>query len=266
MNLPVYHIDAFTNEVFGGNPAGVMPLSYWLPDEILLQLAAENALPETAFFVDRGDYYDLRWFTPDIEMDLCGHATLATAHVLANHLGKGVGPFHFETRSGRLTVTLEADWYTLDLPSRPPRPAILPAGFIDAFGHKPLEIMRDRDYVLLFESAAQIRTLSPDRAALDRHNLGPGGIICTAPGGVSTGVDFVSRFFTPQSTIFEDPVTGSAHCTTVPFWAERLGKRVLTARQLSARGGYLRCELRDERVLLGGQAVTYSEGVVRLPS
>lgn len=235
-------------------------MNKWLPKDQMLRIAAENAVPETAFFIDCGEYYELKWYTPDVEMDLCGHATLATAHVLVRHLGRDAKtPLVFHTRSGELRVTVGPGGYTLDLPSRPPQPALLPAEIAGAFGHEPLEVLRARDYVLIYESEDEIRNLRPDRSTLDRINLDPGGIICTAPGHE---VDFVSRFFTPQATIFEDPVTGSAHCTLTPLWAARLGKKTLTARQLSARGGSLHCTLNGDRVLIKGQAVTYMEGKI----
>lgn len=263
--FPLYQVDAFTSILFHGNPACVVPLTKWLPVETMRRLADENAVPETAFFIDNGpgQPIELRWFTPDLEMDLCGHATVATAHVLAHHLGHSTDePFVFHTKSGNLTVSVTPSGYILDLPSRPADDAELPREIALAFGHKPREVLKARDYMLVFDSEKHIRSLQPDRSILDQLNLGPGGIICTARG---EEVDFVSRFFSPKSTIFEDPVTGSAHCTLTPYWAARLNKKQLTARQLSARGGSLHCTLAPNgRVLLKGHAVTYMEGKVTL--
>ncbi len=263
--LPLYQVDAFTSLLFHGNPACVVPLTKWLPVETMRRIADENAVPETAFFIDNGadQPIELRWFTPDIEMDLCGHATVATAHVLVQHLGHdSATPIVFHTKSGNLRVTVSPSGYVLDLPSRPAAPAELPREIALAFGPKPREVRKARDYMLIFDSEKQIQDLQPDRSLLDRLDLGPGGIICTARG---EEVDFVSRFFTPQATIFEDPVTGSAHCTLTPYWADQLGKKQMTARQLSARGGALHCTLAaDDRVLIKGHAVTYLEGKIIL--
>lgn len=259
--LPLYQVDAFTSLLFHGNPACVVPLVKWLPVETMRRIAAENAVAETAFFINNGhgQPIELRWFTPDIEMDLCGHATVATAHVLVQHLGYPADkPIEFHTKSGNLTVSVVATSYILDLPSRPATDADLPRSIALAFGPTPREVLKARDYMLVFDNEKQIQQLQPDRSILDQINLGTGGIICTARGDE---VDFVSRFFTPQATIFEDPVTGSAHCTLTPYWAERLRKKTLTARQLSGRGGALHCTLTvDERVLIKGHAVTYLEG------
>jgi len=263
--LPLYQVDAFTSLLFHGNPACVVPLAKWLPVETMRRIANENAVPETAFFIDNGPDHpiELRWFTPDLEMDLCGHATVATAHVLTQHLGRGTAePLTFHTKSGNLRVSVTPSGYVLDLPSRPAEDAELPRELALAFGPKPREVRKARDYMLVFDSEKQIRELQPDRSILDQLNLGVGGIICTARG---EEVDFVSRFFSPQATIFEDPVTGSAHCTLTPYWAERLNKKQLTARQLSARGGALHCTLApDQRVLVKGHAVTYMEGRITI--
>lgn len=258
MTLPIFHVDAFTGVLFHGNPACVVPLAKWLPRDQMQRIAAENGVPETAFFIDCGDHYELKWFTPDVEMDLCGHATLATAHVLVRHLGREPSPtMIFRTKAGELKVSAGAGGYTLDLPARPAIPALLPVEITGAFGYEPLEVLKARDYVLIFASEEEVRDLQPDRTILDRINLDPGGIICTARGNE---VDFVSRYFTPQATIFEDPVTGSSHCTLAPLWGERLRKKVMTARQLSHRGGALFCTLAEDRVLIKGQAVTFMEG------
>lgn len=254
---PIFQVDAFTQHLFRGNPACVVPLDHWPEDAVLLKIAAENAVPETAFFIPTAVGFHLRWFTPDIEMDLCGHATLATAHVIFRHLGFTDKVIRFESASGILTVDDAAAGYILDFPSRPPVAATLPPLIAEGIGATPREVWKARDYVLVFDDEATIRELRPDRARLDQVNLDPGGIIVTAPGKTS---DFVSRFFTPQSTIFEDPVTGSAHCTLAPYWAQRLGKTTLTARQLSQREGELTCTLIHDRVQLQGYARTYLEG------
>jgi len=261
MRLPIFQVDAFTERVFGGNPAAVCPLKEWLPDTVMQRIAMENAVAETAFFVPRGRDYAIRWFTPEIEMDLCGHATLATAHVIARHLDRSVESLRFHSNSGELFVRIDAEVITLDFPSRKPEPARAPALILEAFPSKPVEVLKARDYVLVFEDEATIRRLAPDRSLLDRINLDPGGVVATARG---RDVDFVSRYFTPQASIFEDPVTGSAHCSLVPYWAEKLGKDSMVAMQLSPRTGTLYCQQQDDRVLLAGKAVTYLEGHLTL--
>ncbi|MEO0472020.1 MAG: PhzF family phenazine biosynthesis protein [Bacteroidota bacterium] len=262
MSIPIYQIDAFTNRTFGGNPAAICPLDHWLDDAVLQQIAIENNLAETAFFVQlpNGQYH-LRWFTPEFEMDLCGHATLAAAFVLFEEMNFP-GPFiTFESQSGPLTVRKTDDQYELDFPSRPPEKATLPTIIQEGMGLVPQEVWKARDYVLLYKSEAEIRALQPDASILNQINLDPGGIVATAA-GETEGVDFVSRFFTPQAVIFEDPVTGSAHCSLTPFWADRTGKDKLFAQQISARGGELHCELAGERVKLQGQAVKFLEGEI----
>jgi len=257
MKLNLYQVDAFTDKIFGGNPACVVPLETWLPNDILLKIAKENAVAETAFFVYRGDKIHLRWFTPEIEMDLCGHATLATAHCLKTILGDQRSPFIFETLSGDLTVFTEGEFYTMDFPSRMPSPAVLPKPIEQSLSIPPKEVFKSRDYVLVYESEAAIRNIRIDRQFFDTINLDPGGVIVTAKGD---DCDFVSRFFTPQASILEDPVTGSAHCSLIPFWAQRLKKNEMTALQLSERVGTLYCKNKGERVLISGQAKTYSIG------
>jgi PhzF family phenazine biosynthesis protein len=259
MTLNLYQIDAFTDSMFGGNPACVVPLKDWLPDALLLKIARENAVAETAFYVDNGDSFHLRWFTPEIEMDLCGHATLATAHCLKTILGYNADRFVFTSRSGDLPVTVNNGWYTLDFPSRKPVAAVLPDNILQALSIKPMEVLQARDYVLVYENEEQIRDIQINRPLFDQLNLDPGGVVITAPG---TNCDFVSRFFTPQASIFEDPVTGSAHCSLVPYWAEKLGKQEMLALQLSERVGTLVCENKGDRVLIGGQAKTYSTAVL----
>ncbi len=261
MELELYQIDAFTNKVFAGNPACVVPLKEWLPDDILLNIAQENAVAETAFFIENGDKFHLRWFTPEIEMDLCGHATLASAHCLKTILHHSADEFVFESKSGKLKVSVNNDWYSMDLPSRPPQQAELPDSIFAAFSIKPQAVFKSRDYLLLYETEEDIRAIQIDRQTFDQVNIDPGGVIVTAKGN---HVDFVSRFFTPQASIMEDPVTGSAHCTLIPFWAKKLGKKELSAMQLSKRVGHLDCIDNGDRVIVKGQAVTYSTGRITL--
>jgi PhzF family phenazine biosynthesis protein len=259
MEIRIYQIDAFTGHPFGGNPAAVCPLESWPDDALMQEIAAENNLAETAFFVRSGNGYHLRWFTPEIEIDLCGHATLATAHVLFHHLGHAGDTISFSSMSGPLSVRKKDGRIELDFPARDPIPSTLPPIIAEGIGVEPLEVLKARDYVLLLRDEAEVRALTPNRQLLDRINIDPGGIIVTAPGHRT---DFVSRFFTPQAAIFEDPVTGSAHCSLVPYWARKLGKTVLVAEQVSRRGGTLWCELTGDRVLMAGEAVTYLEGKV----
>ncbi len=257
IELNLYQVDAFTDHVFGGNPACVIPLEEWLPDEQLLLLARENAVAETAFFIRQGDRFSLRWFTPDIEMDLCGHATLATAHVIKTFLGYKQDRILFDSASGPLEVSFKDELYVLDFPSRKPAETTLPEGVSQALDRQPVAVLKARDYVLVYDSEEDIQNIRINRQVLDQINLDPGGVIITAPGSTS---DFVSRFFTPQASIMEDPVTGSAHCSLIPYWSERLQKKELTARQLSERIGTLYCTDNGERVLIAGNARTYSAG------
>ncbi len=261
MKLELYQIDAFTNEIFGGNPACVVPLKNWLPDDILLKITKENAVAETAFFIDKGDKIHLRWFTPEIEMDLCGHATLAAAHCLKAILNYPKDKIVFNTASGDLVVTFANDKYILDFPSRNPIVAQLPETIKKSLNIQPKEIYKSRDYVLVYETEEEIRNIEIDAQIFNQINLDPGGVIVTARGSKS---DFVSRFFTPQASILEDPVTGSAHCSLTPFWAKRLHKKSLTAYQLSDRAGNLQCVDNGDRVLISGQAKTYLTGHIHL--
>ncbi len=261
MTIPIYQADAFTAQLFGGNPAAVCPLDKWLPDETMQKIAVENNLAETAFFVKNETGYKLRWFTPEYEIDLCGHATLASAHILFTELNHTNDTIHFETvKAGTLTVTKAGDKYTIDFTSRPPINIEQPNGLVEDLGEKqPLVILRSRDYFLVYESEDDIRDISPDFFALSKMDTV--GVIITAPG---KEVDFVSRFFAPGAGIPEDPVTGSAHCNLIPYWAEKLGKTKLHAYQLSARKGELWCELKGDRVLMSGKAVTYLKGEIYL--
>ncbi len=257
MKLNLYQIDAFTDKIFGGNPACIVPLKEWLPDETLLKITQENAVAETAFFIDKGDKIHLRWFTPEIEMDLCGHATLAAAHCLKTILNYPKDEIIFETLSGDLIVVLEDGYYCLDFPARMPVKADLQEEVRLSLNIQPKEVYKSRDYVLVYESEEQIKNIKIARQTFDQINLDPGGVVVTAEG---ENCDFVSRFFTPQASILEDPVTGSAHCSLIPFWSLRLGKNELSAMQISERGGTLQCENKGERVLIRGKARTYSIG------
>lgn len=257
MKLELYQIDAFTDKTFGGNPACVVPLNRWLPDNILLNIAKENAVAETAFFIDKGDKILLRWFTPEIEMDLCGHATLATAHCLKSILNYPKDEIVFETLSGDLTVSIKDDSYFLNFPSRMPKASELPEIIKESLNIQPKEVYKSRDYLLIYDTEQEIERIKINRQIFDQINLDPGGVIVSAKGDNS---DFVSRFFTPQASILEDPVTGSAHCSLIPFWSSRLGKEKLDAIQISDRVGILKCENKGDRVIIGGKAKTYLVG------
>ena len=259
MRIPLYQIDAFADGPFTGNPAAVCPLDAWLPAEVMQAIAAENNLSETAFFVAQGEGYGLRWFTPSTEVDLCGHATLASAYVVFRWLQPERRRITFQTQeAGPLTVARDGDLLALDFPSRPPEPCAMPEALAAALGRRPAALLAARDYLAIYDHADDITALAPDfaaLAALDRF-----AVIVTAPG--TGGVDFVSRFFAPARGVDEDPVTGSSHCTLIPYWAERLGKTRLAARQLSRRGGTLSCALDGSRVTIAGRAVLYLEGTI----
>lgn len=257
MKLPIFQVDAFTSRPFGGNPAAVVPLDSWLPDDVMQDIAAENNLAETAFFVAAESGYDLRWFTPTVEMDLCGHATLASGYVIFEVLGTDQATLHFRTRGGELAVERRDGRYVLDFPTRPGEPSNAPTGLVEAMGAVPKEVLKSRDYMLVYENESDVRAIRPNIEALsgiDAH-----AVIVTAKGDDS---DFVSRFFAPAAGVDEDPVTGSAHCTLIPYWAARLGKNELFARQVSQRGGELFCELHGDRVKIGGNAVLYLKGEI----
>jgi PhzF family phenazine biosynthesis protein len=263
---PLFQVDAFTTRTFAGNPAAVCPLSTWLPEGLMQSIAAENNLAETAFFVPQGSDFGLRWFTPTMEIDLCGHATLASAFVLMTELEPARTHVVFSTRSGPLTVTRSGALYEMDFPSRPPVPASRPRPELAAaLGATPSLILEAQSLMAVFDQAAAVRALRPNIAAiaaLDTH-----AVIVTAPGTDRDGdVDFVSRFFAPSAGVPEDPVTGSAHCTLTPYWAARLGRSDLRARQVSPRGGELACGLRGDRVSLAGHAVMVIRGTLLVPS
>lgn len=261
MQLSLFQVDAFTSRLFSGNPAAVVPLDAWLPDPILQSIALENNLSETAFVVPGKDIFELRWFTPKVEVDLCGHATLAAAFVLFEEGRVRGETVRFETQSGRLAVTRSGPRLTLDFPSRPPDPASCSDELAAALGARPVEVLGSRDLLALFETEAAVAALAPDFQALAA--LDAFAVIATAPGEKS---DFVSRFFAPRVGVPEDPVTGSAHCTLVPFWAGRLGKKKLHALQISKRGGELFCEDRGDRVAISGEAVFYLRGKIAVPA
>jgi len=261
MKLPIFQIDAFSDKVFGGNPACVVPLENWLQDEVLLKISKENAVAETAFFVRKGKNFHLRWFTPDIEMDLCGHATLATAHCILSELKLVSEKVIFETLSGKLEVSLNNGRYLMDLPRRDPIAATLPDEIKNALNIQPKKVLKARDYLLVYENQKEIEDIVINRELFDQININPGGVIVTAKGD---HCDFVSRFFTPQATILEDPVTGSAHCTLTPYWSNKFLKKRMNAQQISERKGELICELKKDRVEISGKAITYFEGYISI--
>lgn len=263
--LAIYQIDAFADRPFTGNPAAVVPLEAPLPVATMQAIAAENNLSETAFIVPEGERWGIRWFTPEVEVDLCGHATLASAHVIATYLRPGTTRIQFRTeQAGELSVDCDGDVYTLDFPARPPQPADAPAVLLPALGGvPPVAVLKARDWLVVYPDARSVLDLTPDFGPLATL---PAMVIVTAPGPVEgyPGTDFVSRFFAPGKGIAEDPVTGSAHCTLIPYWADRLGKADLRARQVSRRGGDLTCALRGDRVRIGGRAVLYLEGTIHV--
>jgi PhzF family phenazine biosynthesis protein len=259
MKIPLYQVNAFTSQPFHGNPAAVCPLQYWLPDTVLQGIAAQNNLAETAFYIPKTDRYELRWFTPTVEVDLCGHATLASAYVIwLIRRESSATRLNFQSRSGLLVVDREGDRYILDFPSRPATECEAHAA-LSSLGARPEQILAARDYLCVFEDEEQVRNLRPDMAKLatiDRF-----AVIATAPG---RDCDFVSRFFAPAQGIPEDPVTGSAHCTLIPYWSKRTSKKSFFARQISPRGGELWCEDRGDRVRIAGNAIKFFEGQIEL--
>ena len=259
MKLRQFQVDAFASQPFEGNPAAVCPLEQWLPDPLLQSIAEENNLSETAFFVSSADGFHLRWFTPVSEVDFCGHATLATAHVLFESLGYGSESVIFKTRSGEMTVARDKNFYAMNFPSMPPQPCTPPEALLAGVKARPIEVLAAADYLAVFESEAIVRSLVPDFTKLRELDLR--GVIATAAG---ERCDFVSRFFAPRFGIEEDPVTGSAHCELTPYWSERLGRKVMQARQISKRGGDVHCELVGDRVVLKGSAVTFMEGEIEI--
>lgn len=261
MKLPLYQVDAFASSIFAGNPAAICPLDEWLPDETMQNIASENNLSETAFFVRTRDGFDLRWFTPAVEVDLCGHATLASAYVLYEHLGEKSEQLVFTTKSGKLTVARKGELLAMELPTRAPVALEPNRELIGALGAEPAAILGARDYLVVYDSERDVHALRPDMAGL--MNIDRFAVIATAPGN---SCDFVSRFFAPAKGVPEDPVTGSAHCTLVPYWAERLAKTNLHAKQISRRGGELFCEMRGDRVEIAGRCALYLIGSIYVPA
>lgn len=259
MKLKLYQVDAFTDKVFSGNPAAVVPLQSWLPDPVMQNIAIENNLSETAFFIPADEGYKLRWFTPATEVDLCGHATLASAYVLFSQLNYPEKRICFHTRAeGDLYVELgDKGLMAMDFPSKPPVECPAPGHLYDSLGMAPGDLYQNEDYVVLLPSEEAVRAVTPDFKLM--KEIDTRGIIITAPGDE---VDFVSRFFAPRYGIDEDPVTGSAHCVLTPFWSERLGKQTMSARQVSKRTGVLQCTQKGERVSIAGRAALYMEGEI----
>lgn len=260
MQLPIYQVDAFTEKLFGGNPAAVVLLKTWLSDELMQKIAFENNLSETAFFVPNETGFDIRWFTPTVEVNLCGHATLATSFVIFNVLKYSKDIILFGSKSGILKVRKDEKWLELDFPAQETHAAEAPKGLIESIGKKPKEIYRAADdYLLVYASQKEIEKLNPDFGAL--KNIEARGIIVTAK-AKSKKIDFVSRFFGPSVGVNEDPVTGSAHTKLVPYWANVLGKNELVAEQISNRKGFLKCKLADDRVLMAGKGKLFLKGKI----
>jgi predicted PhzF superfamily epimerase YddE/YHI9 len=261
VRIPIFQLDAFADRPFAGNPAAVCPLEAWLPDAVMQAIAQENALSETAFLVRGAGGWAIRWFTPELEVDLCGHATLASAWVVLERIEPGASEVTFASPSGPLRVERAAGGrLRMVFPRRPGRVVEPPDLLLRAIGRRPREALRARDLMAVLETEEEVRALAPDLEAV--RGLDALGLIVTAPG---REVDFVSRFFVPQAGIAEDPVTGSAHCTLVPYWSARLGKTTLEARQISRRGGRLHCEDLGDAVSIAGRAVLYLEGAIEVP-
>ena len=259
MELPIFQVDAFSGQVFAGNPAAICPLEQWLPDATLQAIAAENNLAETAYFVRNNGRFHLRWFTPACEVDLCGHATLASAYVLFHELKEPGDTLRFDTKSGELIVRRDGHLLVMNFPARPPEPTAADPNLASAMGGHPVEILAARDYLIRYASEAEVRRLTPNMEALKK--IDRFAFIATAPGD---DCDFVSRFFAPAKGIPEDPVTGSAHCTLIPYWSEQLRKTTLHARQVSPRGGELLCKLAGDRVEISGRAALFLRGRITI--
>jgi PhzF family phenazine biosynthesis protein len=259
--MVIYQVDAFADRVFSGNPAAVIPLQEWISDDLMQEIAIENNLSETAYFVRNGDVYHIRWFTPDFEIDLCGHATLASAFVIKNHLEQDIDVIKFSTqKAGSLRVICAGDQFTLDFPTRMPEPCEIPKELFPSLGiDQAVEVLRSRDYFVVLEDEAALMKVKPDFAVM--RKLDAIGVIVTAKGN---SAEVVSRCFYPGIAFQEDPVTGSAHCNIIPYWAQKLGKNKFFAKQLSKRGGDIWCELRGDRVLISGRAVEYMKGTISI--
>ena len=259
MTIRLLQVDTFTDRVLGGNPAAVCPLDDWLDEATMQAIAAENNLSETAFMVPEGEEFGLRWFTPNVEVDLCGHATLAAAFVVFEELRPGTESVSFETLSGRLTVSREGEALVMDFPAQPASEMPAPPVLAQALGAAPSEVLAGADWVAVFESAGQVAALNPDQALL--MTLDRRGVVATAPGD-DGDADYVLRFFAPKNAVPEDPVTGNVQTALAPYWAGRLGKQRLAVRQLSARGGRMVCEDRGERVSIAGRAMLYMDATI----
>ena len=259
MKLTIYQIDAFAEKNFEGNPAAVIPLDEWLPDTTMQAIAEENNLAETAFFVPNKSGFHIRWFTPNKEVKLCGHATLASAYVLFNLLGFEEQVLSFDSLSGVLLVSKTDNLLTLDFPAQPPEMCSIPSFLSLGLGKVPIECLKREDYIAIFEKEADVLAIKPNHEALKQLSLR--GVIATAP---SSDFDFVVRFFAPKFDVPEDPVTGSAYTQLIPYWSSKLGKSKLYAKQISSRGGKLTCELKGDRVLISGKAVTYMKGSIEI--
>ena len=259
MELEIYQIDAFTSEIFKGNPACVVPLNKWLDDKLLIKIARENNVSETAFFVKNKDGFHIRWFTPDIEMDLCGHATLASAYCLKHYLNYPDDEILFNSKSGTIKSKFVKDKIELKLPLREPKKVEIPHNLSNAINFKPVEVLKARDFILVFDNQLKIENIKIKRSEFDKINIDPGGVVFTSQGN---NCDFVSRFFTPQSSIFEDSVTGSSHCSLVPYWSRKLNKKKLKSIQLSDRTGILECEAHKNYVSVSGNAIIYLKGKI----
>ena len=259
MQLALYQIDAFASRVFEGNPAAICPLSEWLPDDVMQSIATENNLSETAFFVTTERGFHIRWFTPRHEVKLCGHATLASAYVIFDILGHKSKQIIFESKTGDLVVERKNEWLEMNFPTQPPVPCDIPEVILQAFKDTPAACLQAEDYIVVFDNEQQIRTAEPDIAQLCRLDLR--GVAITAPG---TDYDFVTRFFAPNYGINEDPVTGSAFTQLIPYWFGQLGKSNMLARQISARGGDVRCGLAGDRVSIAGRAVSYMQATITI--
>lgn len=259
MELTLYQIDAFASKLFEGNPAAVCPLDEWLPDEIMQSIAEENNLSETAFFIPTDDGFHIRWFTPKSEVDLCGHATLASAYVLFNILGYKGDRVVFNSKSGILTVTKDDEWLVMDFPAQPPVLCDIPKEIVKAFDIAPIECLKSEDFIVVFEHEIDIESANPDFEQLKKLDLR--GVIITAK---SIRYDFIARVFAPKYGVPEDPVTGSAYTQLAPYWASKIGPKRFSVKQVSSRGGELNCEIAGDRVLISGKAIKYLEGKIKI--
>ncbi len=260
MKIPIYQVDAFASVIFKGNPAAVCPLEEWLPDHVMQNIAMENNLSETAFFIEDNGIYHIRWFTPKAELDLAGHPTLATAHIILNELDKNIKTINFKTKIGdTLKVNLNDNLYIMDFPSRPPKKIDKIDSLYEALGAKPRELLAHRDLIAIFDNEYEIKSISPNMSKLTQ--LSYPSIVISA---IGNEVDFVSRNFAPKLGIPEDPVTGSSHCELIPYWSKILNKNEMIAHQLSERGGKIYCGYNNDRVSLGGEAITFLRGEIEI--